>query len=438
MALELIRRRLGTDVLDIHAGGVDLIFPHHEDEIAQSCAYTGQDAVRPGLAARRVPQHPRREDVQAVRQHHDRAGPAGGRRRSGRRPAADVPGALPAAARPDRRGARQRARGLPPAGRVPEPAARRRGSGRRRRRCWRGGRRGWSASWPRRSTTTSTPRAPSRRCSPSPRRATRRSMPGEAAGPRGDRRLASGRRRAGRDLGGAGGQGRHGRRRRGAGGPSSLETPPAGRTRRRSAPGPSGGRCGARTPRRRAISPRPTGSAGCSRRRGGRCGTTGTGRSRSCGRGAERQPPASAERRSRAPPCSSEIRAASTACDHRDPVDRPRIADSTRLEPPTRRRGAAARRIAPAVPPPGEPTPQGIGVRPALAGSPRRRRVPVRPGADRRWRFPPVLTVTVSSACSPNPARQLADPPPWKVMSRVRSPAASRWPSMVAISRSSR
>jgi cysteinyl-tRNA synthetase len=42
MALELIRRRFGTDVLDIHAGGVDLIFPHHEDEIAQSCAYTGK------------------------------------------------------------------------------------------------------------------------------------------------------------------------------------------------------------------------------------------------------------------------------------------------------------------------------------------------------------------------------------------------------------
>ena len=43
MALELIHERLGTDVLDIHAGGVDLIFPHHEDEIAQSCAYTGND-----------------------------------------------------------------------------------------------------------------------------------------------------------------------------------------------------------------------------------------------------------------------------------------------------------------------------------------------------------------------------------------------------------
>ncbi|MFL5401417.1 MAG: cysteine--tRNA ligase [Gemmatimonadales bacterium] len=43
MALELIRQRWSTDVLDIHAGGVDLIFPHHEDEIAQSCAYTGRE-----------------------------------------------------------------------------------------------------------------------------------------------------------------------------------------------------------------------------------------------------------------------------------------------------------------------------------------------------------------------------------------------------------
>jgi cysteinyl-tRNA synthetase len=43
MALALISREWGTDVLDIHAGGVDLIFPHHEDEIAQSCAYTGEE-----------------------------------------------------------------------------------------------------------------------------------------------------------------------------------------------------------------------------------------------------------------------------------------------------------------------------------------------------------------------------------------------------------
>ena len=42
MALELIGRRYGARILDIHTGGVDLIFPHHEDEIAQSCAFTGQ------------------------------------------------------------------------------------------------------------------------------------------------------------------------------------------------------------------------------------------------------------------------------------------------------------------------------------------------------------------------------------------------------------
>ncbi|MEL6109907.1 MAG: cysteine--tRNA ligase, partial [Planctomycetota bacterium] len=34
---------LQTDVLDIHTGGEDLIFPHHECEIAQSCGATGKD-----------------------------------------------------------------------------------------------------------------------------------------------------------------------------------------------------------------------------------------------------------------------------------------------------------------------------------------------------------------------------------------------------------
>jgi cysteinyl-tRNA synthetase len=43
MALDLLKREWNEEVLDIHAGGVDLIFPHHEDEIAQSCAFTGQD-----------------------------------------------------------------------------------------------------------------------------------------------------------------------------------------------------------------------------------------------------------------------------------------------------------------------------------------------------------------------------------------------------------
>ena len=41
MALDLLKKKFGRDVLDIHAGGIDLIFPHHEDEIAQSCAHTG-------------------------------------------------------------------------------------------------------------------------------------------------------------------------------------------------------------------------------------------------------------------------------------------------------------------------------------------------------------------------------------------------------------
>src|ERR1051326_1768146 len=32
--------------LDIHAGGVDLVFPHHENEIAQSEALTGKQFAR--------------------------------------------------------------------------------------------------------------------------------------------------------------------------------------------------------------------------------------------------------------------------------------------------------------------------------------------------------------------------------------------------------
>jgi cysteinyl-tRNA synthetase len=46
MSLEEIGRRFDVRTLDIHAGGVDLIFPHHEDEIAQSEAVTGQPFAR--------------------------------------------------------------------------------------------------------------------------------------------------------------------------------------------------------------------------------------------------------------------------------------------------------------------------------------------------------------------------------------------------------
>ena len=45
MALKEIGR-FGVSTLDIHAGGVDLIFPHHENEIAQSEGVTGQPFAR--------------------------------------------------------------------------------------------------------------------------------------------------------------------------------------------------------------------------------------------------------------------------------------------------------------------------------------------------------------------------------------------------------
>src|SRR5258707_8768182 len=38
-------RYLG-ETLDIHAGGIDLVFPHHENEIAQSEALTGKPFAR--------------------------------------------------------------------------------------------------------------------------------------------------------------------------------------------------------------------------------------------------------------------------------------------------------------------------------------------------------------------------------------------------------
>ncbi len=41
----MVRKLLG-DSIDIHGGGVDLIFPHHENEIAQCEAYTGKPYVK--------------------------------------------------------------------------------------------------------------------------------------------------------------------------------------------------------------------------------------------------------------------------------------------------------------------------------------------------------------------------------------------------------
>jgi cysteinyl-tRNA synthetase len=41
----MIKKHLG-DTIDIHAGGVDLVFPHHENEIAQSESASGKQFVR--------------------------------------------------------------------------------------------------------------------------------------------------------------------------------------------------------------------------------------------------------------------------------------------------------------------------------------------------------------------------------------------------------
>ena len=74
MAMDLL-----GETLDLHCGGIDLVFPHHEDEIAQSEAATGQ-AVRARVVPRRVPAHGRREDGEARRQ---RARPSQGLREEG-------------------------------------------------------------------------------------------------------------------------------------------------------------------------------------------------------------------------------------------------------------------------------------------------------------------------------------------------------------------
>ena len=62
------------NIFDIHGGGIDLVFPHHENEIAQSCCAFGSDAHGQCLDAQRLPAGRRREDVEEPRQlrHHPR------------------------------------------------------------------------------------------------------------------------------------------------------------------------------------------------------------------------------------------------------------------------------------------------------------------------------------------------------------------------------
>lgn len=44
----MARRYLG-DTVDVHAGGIDLVFPHHENEIAQSEGFTVRDFDAPSF-----------------------------------------------------------------------------------------------------------------------------------------------------------------------------------------------------------------------------------------------------------------------------------------------------------------------------------------------------------------------------------------------------
>ena len=74
----MIERILGVPI-DIHGGGIDLIFPHHENEIAQSRCAPRRRAARALLAAQRLPGHGRREDVEEPRQRRHGARPAGSR-----------------------------------------------------------------------------------------------------------------------------------------------------------------------------------------------------------------------------------------------------------------------------------------------------------------------------------------------------------------------
>jgi cysteinyl-tRNA synthetase len=51
MALAEIQQRFGIQTLDLHGGGKDLVFPHHENEIAQSEGSTGVPFARAWLHA---------------------------------------------------------------------------------------------------------------------------------------------------------------------------------------------------------------------------------------------------------------------------------------------------------------------------------------------------------------------------------------------------
>ncbi len=90
--------KLLGDTLDIHGGGLDLQFPHHENELAQSESYTGK-TIRAVLDAQRPAEDGQGQDGRLGRQRHQRGRRAQARLR---RSAALLPDqhALPFAHRP--------------------------------------------------------------------------------------------------------------------------------------------------------------------------------------------------------------------------------------------------------------------------------------------------------------------------------------------------
>jgi hypothetical protein len=63
--------RIWARPFDIHGGGIDLVFPHHENEIAQSRCAHGTRLMAKNLDAQRLPAGGRAEDVEVARQLRD-------------------------------------------------------------------------------------------------------------------------------------------------------------------------------------------------------------------------------------------------------------------------------------------------------------------------------------------------------------------------------
>ena len=90
-------RLLGEPPIDIHAGGIDLIFPHHENEIAQSEGATGKPFSRFWVHVEYLLVDAR-EDVEVARQHVHHSGRRRARLSAVGRPLSAALVALPQAA----------------------------------------------------------------------------------------------------------------------------------------------------------------------------------------------------------------------------------------------------------------------------------------------------------------------------------------------------